>query len=159
MAILGLGVSYRRASVELLERLAFVDDDYPKAYRRLADMDAVSEAVLLSTCNRVEVYAEVSSYHAGFLALKRFLSESRDVSPDDFAEPLYSHYEEGGADRGGNRGPRRAQVRDGTGRARRFLDRLGWHPDRTGRRPGSHVERRPCPRVAVAVPAESGRAP
>jgi glutamyl-tRNA reductase len=98
MAILGLGISYRRASVDLLERLSFVDDDYPKAYRRLADMEGVSEAVLLSTCNRVEVYAEVSSYHAGFLALKRFLSESREVSPDDFADPLYSHYEEDAAE-------------------------------------------------------------
>jgi glutamyl-tRNA reductase len=97
MAILGLGVSYRRASVELLERLAFVDDEYPKAYRRLADLDSVSEAVILSTCNRVEVFGEVSTYHAGFLALKRFLFESREVHPDDFAEPLYSHYEEDAA--------------------------------------------------------------
>ena len=86
MAILGLGVSYRRASVELLERLAFVDDDYAKAYRRLLDLDPVSEAVILSTCNRVEVYAEVSSYHAGFLALKRFVSDSREVPAYEFAE-------------------------------------------------------------------------
>ena len=97
MPILGLGVSYRRASVELLERLAFVDEEYAKAYRRLADLEPVSESVILSTCNRVEVYAEVSSYHAGFLALKRFLFESREVQPDDFAEPLYSHYEEDAA--------------------------------------------------------------
>jgi glutamyl-tRNA reductase len=98
MAILGLGVSYRRASVELLERLAFVDDDYAKAYGRLIEMEPVSEAVILSTCNRVEVYAEVSSYHAGFLALKRFLSESRELPADDFAEPLYSHYDEDAAE-------------------------------------------------------------
>jgi len=97
MPILALGVSHRRATVELLERLAFGDDDLVKAYRRALDDDAVGEAVILSTCNRVEVYASVPAYHAGFLALKRFLCESRGVSPDLLAEPLYSHYEDGAA--------------------------------------------------------------
>jgi glutamyl-tRNA reductase len=93
MPILALGVSYRRAPVELLERLAFTDDEYPKAYRLLLEPDSVTEGVVLSTCNRVEVYAQVASYHSGFQELKRFLSESREVPPEDFAEPLYSHYE------------------------------------------------------------------
>jgi len=97
MPILALGVSHRRATVELLERLAFGDDDLVKAYRRALDDDAVGEAVILSTCNRVEVYASVPAYHAGFLALKRFLCESRGVSPDLLADPLYSHYEDGAA--------------------------------------------------------------
>ena len=98
MPILALGVSYRRAPVELLERLSFVEDDYPKAYRYLRDLEDVREAVVLSTCNRVEVFAEVSTYHAGFLDLKRFLSESREIHPDEFAEPLYSHYEDDAAE-------------------------------------------------------------
>src|SRR6266705_756156 len=98
MPILSLGVSYRRASVELLERLSFVHDDLPKAYRRLMDEPEISGAVILSTCNRVELYAEVASYHAGFLALKRFLSESREIGTDEFAEPLYSHYEDDAAE-------------------------------------------------------------
>lgn len=98
MAILALGVSYRRASVDLLERLAFTDDDFAKAYRRAADDDALEETAILSTCNRVEVYASVPAYHAGFLALKRLLCESREVSPEEIAEPLYSHYEDGAAE-------------------------------------------------------------
>jgi glutamyl-tRNA reductase len=97
MPVLALGISYRRAPVELLERLAFTEEDYPKAYRRLLEMEAVTESVVLSTCNRVEVFAEVASYHEGFLDLKRFLSESREINPDEFAEPLYSHYEEDAA--------------------------------------------------------------
>lgn len=97
MPVLALGVSYRRAPVELLERLSFVDDEMPKAYRRIRELDAVAEAVILSTCNRVEVYAEVTTYHAGFLDLKRFLAESREVDPDVFAEPLYAHYEDDAA--------------------------------------------------------------
>jgi glutamyl-tRNA reductase len=59
VAILALGVSYRLAPVELLERLAFSEEDLPKAYHHLATLDAVDGAVVLSTCNRVEVYAEV----------------------------------------------------------------------------------------------------
>jgi glutamyl-tRNA reductase len=94
MPILALGVSYRRAPVELLEQLAFADDEYLKAYRRFMDLEAVREGAILSTCNRVEVYAEVTTYHAGFLDLKRFLSEAREVPPEEFAEPLYAHYED-----------------------------------------------------------------
>jgi glutamyl-tRNA reductase len=97
MPILVLGVSYRRASVELLERLAFVEEDYAKAYRRLKELPSVREAVVLSTCNRTEVYAEVATYHAGFLDLKRFIAESRELTPEEFAEPLYSHYEDDAA--------------------------------------------------------------
>lgn len=94
MAILALGVTHRTASVDLLERLAFTDDDLAKAYRRIADEDAIAEGVVLSTCNRVEVYASVPAYHAGFQALKRLLCETRGVDPDELAAPLVSHYED-----------------------------------------------------------------
>ena len=98
MPILTLGISFRRAPIELLERLSFADDDLVKAYRHALDLDAVEEAVILSTCNRVEIYANVPSYHAGFLALKRVLTETRGVAPDELAEPLYSHWEQDAAD-------------------------------------------------------------
>jgi glutamyl-tRNA reductase len=94
MAILALGISHRRATVELLERLAFADEDLTKAYRRAADDPAIEEAVVLSTCNRVEVYAAVPAYHAGFQALRLLLAEARGVPAEELAEPLYSHYEE-----------------------------------------------------------------
>jgi glutamyl-tRNA reductase len=98
MAILTLGVSFRRAPIELLERLSFADEDLPKAYRHAIDADGVNEAVILSTCNRVEVYADVAGYHPGFLSLKRLLVETRGVDPEDLAEPLYSHWEHDAAD-------------------------------------------------------------
>ena len=98
MAILTLGVSFRRAPIELLERLAFTDDDLAKAYRVAADLDGVGGAVILSTCNRVEVYGEVASYHSGFLALKRLLTETRDVAAEEIAEPMYSHWERDAAE-------------------------------------------------------------
>ena len=94
MAILSLGISHRSASVDLLERLSFGDDDYAKAYRAALDEPAIQGAVILSTCNRVEIYGDVPAYHAGFLALKRLLSESRSVRADELGDALYSHYEE-----------------------------------------------------------------
>ncbi len=97
MAILALGVSHRHATVELLERLAFTDEDYAKAYHRAMEREALDETVILSTCNRVEVYGNVATYHAGFQALRELLCESRDVAPDEIVEPLYSHYEDDAA--------------------------------------------------------------
>ena len=94
MPVLALGVSFRRAPVALLERLTFGDDEYVKAYHHLSGLESIRESVILSTCNRVEVYAEVARYHEGFQELKRFLSEARDVPVEEFAEPLYSHYED-----------------------------------------------------------------
>src|SRR6185312_14714715 len=55
-------------------------------------------AVILSTCNRVEVYGAVATYHAGFLGLKRVLSEARGIAADELSDPLYSHWERDAAD-------------------------------------------------------------
>jgi glutamyl-tRNA reductase len=93
MALLALGISFRRAPIDLLERLAFTDDDLIKAYRRVQDMEGVDEAVVLSTCNRVEIYGSVPNYHAGFLTLKRLLAETRGVSEAELADGLYAHWE------------------------------------------------------------------
>jgi len=98
MALLALGISYRRAPIELLERMAFAEEDYAKAFARARDLEAVDEAAILSTCNRVEVYGKVPSYHEGFMGLKRLLCESREVDPDDLGDPLYSHFEDDAAE-------------------------------------------------------------
>src|SRR5438093_3018072 len=86
MHILSAGVSYRRAPVELLERLAFGPEDLAKAYHHLTSLESVHGGVILSTCNRVEVVAEVDSYHAGVQALRGFLAESREVPVDEVSE-------------------------------------------------------------------------
>src|SRR4026207_566008 len=93
MALLALGISFRRAPIDLLERLAFTDDDLVKAYRRVQDMEGVDEAVVLSTCNRVEIYGSVPNYHAGFLTLKRLLAETRGVPEAEPAAGLDAHWE------------------------------------------------------------------
>lgn len=93
MAVLALGVSFRRAPIDLLERLSFTEGDLIKAYRHARELDGIDEAVVLSTCNRVEVYGSVPTYHAGFLALKRLLTETRGVDEDHLADGLYAHWE------------------------------------------------------------------
>ena len=93
MAVLALGISFRRAPIDLLERLAFTEGDLVKAYRHARELDGIDEAVVLSTCNRVEVYGSVPTYHAGFLALKRLLTETRGVADDQLADGLYAHWE------------------------------------------------------------------
>ena len=98
MPILALGVSYRRASLDLLERLALGEDRLAKAYRRLTEDAEIGEAVLLSTCNRVELYGEVGSYHTGFLAMKRFLGDASEVPVEELAQSLYAHYEDSAAE-------------------------------------------------------------
>jgi glutamyl-tRNA reductase len=94
MPILSAGVSYRRAPVELLERLAFPVEDLSKAYHHLTSLEGVHGGVILSTCNRVEVAAEVESYHAGFQVLRGFLTESREIGEAELGEALVSRYEE-----------------------------------------------------------------
>ena len=98
MGILGLGVSFRRAPVELLERLAFDDPDLTKAYQHARDLEGLDEVVILSTCNRVEAYGNVSSYHSGFLALKRVLVETRGIEHEELTDPLYAHWERDATD-------------------------------------------------------------
>ena len=93
MAVLALGISFRRAPIDLLERLAFTEGDLVKAYRHARELDGIDEAVVLSTCNRVEVYGSVPTYHAGFLALKRLLTETRGVGEGQLADGLYAHWE------------------------------------------------------------------
>jgi glutamyl-tRNA reductase len=98
MAVLALGISFRGAPIDLLERLAFTEDDLVKAYRRAAELEGLEEAVVLSTCNRVEVYGAVDGYHAGFLGLKRVLSETRAVAEDELSPALYAHWERDAAE-------------------------------------------------------------
>src|SRR5438552_5117772 len=97
MALLTLGISYRSASLDLLERLSYDEDSLVKAYRMLQDEEAIGGAVILSTCNRVEILASVDSYHSGFVAVRRVLSQTREVEPDALGGPLYSHWEQDAA--------------------------------------------------------------
>lgn len=75
MNILCLGLSHHTASVELREKFAVADSDLALAADRLGEMDGISESVIVSTCNRVELYAASGNAAQGFESLHRFISE------------------------------------------------------------------------------------
>ena len=94
MSVLVVGLNHKGAPLELLERVSFDQADLPKALRAVRDADAVREAVILSTCNRVEVYAAVDGFHAGMTAVKRFLSEYHHVPLDAISGAASTLYEQ-----------------------------------------------------------------
>ncbi|HMZ22728.1 MAG TPA: glutamyl-tRNA reductase, partial [Blastocatellia bacterium] len=57
MSIILIGVSHKTAPVEVRERLAFAESRLPDALQQLVDQQTISEGVIVSTCNRVEVIA------------------------------------------------------------------------------------------------------
>lgn len=94
MSVLVLGLSHKTAPVGLLERVAVPVERLPKALISLVRRDHVIEAVVLSTCNRVEVYAHVARYHEGGGALRDFFAEWGGLAPEDFADRAYLYHDE-----------------------------------------------------------------
>lgn len=94
MSVVVVGLNHNSAPVELLERLAIADDDLVKALHQLVNYEHVLEGVVLSTCNRIEVYAVVSKFHGGAQDLRNFLAEFRHVAPEDFTDRLYTYHDE-----------------------------------------------------------------
>src|SRR6266516_707144 len=95
MPIFAVGSNHRSAPMVLLERLAIDPERRPKALAQLLDQEQVREAVVLSTCNRVEVYTVVSRFHEGGSDVRRFLSLFHGLDGREFADHLYTYYEEG----------------------------------------------------------------
>jgi glutamyl-tRNA reductase len=93
MSVLVVGLNYRAVPLEILERFSIPSAELPKALYAIKSYPAVREAVILSTCNRIEVYAVVTGYHAGIAAAKQFLSEFHHVAPNDFGDRLTSLFE------------------------------------------------------------------
>src|SRR5579885_782044 len=97
MSVVVVGLSHRTAPLDLLERMAVPDERLPKALADLAARDFVSEAVVLSTCHRVEVYAVAERFHGAMADVRHFLSELSFVPQEEFADHLYVHYDDAAA--------------------------------------------------------------
>lgn len=74
MSVIVVGLEQKQAPLELLEQVAVNEEHLPKALSRLRDRSNVSEAVIVSTCLRTEVYAVVDRFHEGVADLQEFLS-------------------------------------------------------------------------------------
>ncbi|MBO4205480.1 glutamyl-tRNA reductase [Micromonospora echinofusca] len=93
MNLLVVGASYRTAPVATLERLAVAPADLTRTLDRLVAQPYVGEAVVVSTCNRVEVYAAVSGFHGGLGDICAVLAEQAGCPPGELANHLYVHYD------------------------------------------------------------------
>ncbi|WP_433115737.1 glutamyl-tRNA reductase [Micromonospora sp. CA-246542] len=98
MKLLVVGASYRTAPVATLEQLAVPPADLTRTLDRLVAQPYVSEAVLVSTCNRVEVYAAVSGFHGGLGDICAVLGEQAGSTPAALANNLYVHYDTAAVD-------------------------------------------------------------
>jgi len=92
--LLCVGASYRTADVATLERLAITPAELPGLLQRLVDQPYVGEAVVVSTCNRVEVYAAVSGFHGGLGDVCTVLAAHSGIGASELAGHLYVHYDE-----------------------------------------------------------------
>ncbi len=86
MSVIVVGLEQKHAPLELVDRVSVTDAGLPKALGRLRDQPNLSEAVLLSTCLRTEVYAVVERFHDGVAELQEFLSEVSGLPPESLTE-------------------------------------------------------------------------
>jgi len=89
MPIILAGVSHHRTPLEVRERLFFAPDAMPEWLDRLSRYNGLEERLILSTCNRVEVYSSAESFEAGVDAIRSFLSEARGAAAETLRSHLY----------------------------------------------------------------------
>jgi glutamyl-tRNA reductase len=94
MSVLLFGVSHRSAPVSVLERLSTDEDGQAKILAQLLQSSLVTEAMVLSTCNRVEVYAVVEAFHGGLSVIGQVLSDQSGLSLQDLTKYAYVRYAE-----------------------------------------------------------------
>jgi glutamyl-tRNA reductase len=94
VSVLLFGVSHRSAPVAVLEQLSVDESDQIKLVEGLLQAPLVTEVMLLSTCNRVEVYAVVDAFHGGLSAIGQVLAEHAGMSMGELTKHAYVRYSE-----------------------------------------------------------------
>ncbi|HYK67932.1 MAG TPA: glutamyl-tRNA reductase [Streptosporangiaceae bacterium] len=94
MSVLVVGLSHKGTPLATLERAALSGDALDKLLHDVSRADDVAGALVLSTCNRVEIYAEVDKFHGAVTAICELLSRHSQVPPADLTPFLYVHYQD-----------------------------------------------------------------
>jgi len=94
MSVLIVGISHQTAPVALLERLALDADQAGKLAQSVAGSEHVAEALVVATCNRVEVYADVDRFHGSVEDVSELLSSVAGGARADVIPHLYVHYDD-----------------------------------------------------------------
>jgi glutamyl-tRNA reductase len=94
MSLLVVGLSHRSAPVSVLERAALTTDAQIKLLQDTVAAEPATEAAVLATCNRIELYADVDKFHAGVAELSTLLAQHSGVGLEELTPYLYVHYED-----------------------------------------------------------------
>ncbi|MFC9278600.1 glutamyl-tRNA reductase [Streptomyces collinus] len=94
MSLLVVGLSHRSAPVSVLERAALSADAQVKLVQDTVAAEPATEAAVLATCNRIELYADVDKFHAGVAELSTLLAQHSGVGLEELTPYLYVHYED-----------------------------------------------------------------
>ncbi|WP_333776937.1 glutamyl-tRNA reductase [Streptomyces sp. IBSBF 3136] len=94
MSLLVVGLSHRSAPVSVLERAALSADAQIKLLQDTVAAEPATEAAVLATCNRIELYADVDKFHAGVAELSTLLAQHSGVGLEELTPYLYVHYED-----------------------------------------------------------------
>lgn len=98
MTVVAIGLNHRSAPLEVLEAMTLSADSIPKALAELTNGEFVSEAVVLSTCNRTEVYVHAERFHDAYREVRDALSVLTGTSKDLFTDHLYVHFHDEAVD-------------------------------------------------------------
>ena len=89
-----IGVNHRTAPIELLERVSLSGADLPKAVTMVSTRTNINEAVVLSTCNRTEVYAVAERFHGAYDDIRDFFCETSGLTSDEVTPHLFSQHDD-----------------------------------------------------------------
>jgi glutamyl-tRNA reductase len=95
VSVLVVGISHKSAPVSLLEQVALDRDGVHKLIDDVAACEHVSEATVISTCNRLEIYADVDRFHGSVEEVSRLLIDRAGESTEAMLPHLYVHYDDG----------------------------------------------------------------
>lgn len=87
-----IGLNHKTAPVEVRECLAFSKDETAAAIETFKDYPAINEAILFSTCNRIEILMTAENKSHAVVDAKKFLSKAKQVPPDRFEKNIYIHH-------------------------------------------------------------------
>jgi len=94
VSLIVVGLNHRTAPVELLERMTVPEEQLAKVLHDLSAREHLLEVVVLSTCNRTEVYARCTHFHPAVGDVSAFLSSYSGAELEEFADLLYTYYDD-----------------------------------------------------------------
>ncbi|MDQ1743842.1 MAG: glutamyl-tRNA reductase [Pseudonocardiales bacterium] len=98
MTLLVVGLSHHSAPVRVLERASIPSDGLNKVLDELHHSEAISEVIVLSTCNRIEIYADVARFHPAVVDISTTLARIAGMGVTELGDHLYVHFDEAAAD-------------------------------------------------------------